>query len=69
VYFQGGFREDERCFARDALVCAHAGIEFVTGRAVWPSDREIAERESWIWFRGQGPASSGVEKDDTESEE
>ncbi len=33
----------------DAAVCVLAARDFVTGRAMPPPDRRLAEREGWIW--------------------
>jgi predicted nuclease with RNAse H fold len=38
----------------DAAVCALAAADFARGHALAPADRERAEREGWIWFRGSG---------------
>jgi predicted nuclease with RNAse H fold len=40
--------------ARDAIVCALAGAEFLLGRAVPPtsSQEPLARREGWIWAGG-----------------
>lgn len=35
----------------DAGLCAIAGGDFLAGRAAGPTDRELAEHESWIWVR------------------
>jgi hypothetical protein len=37
--------------ARDAVVCAIAGFEFLSGRAVAPTRQQLgkAQREGWIW--------------------
>jgi len=35
----------------DAGLCAIAGSDFLAGRAAGPTDRELAEHESWIWVR------------------
>jgi hypothetical protein len=35
-------------------VCALAAADFARGHALAPTDRERAEREGWIWFRGSG---------------
>jgi predicted RNase H-like nuclease len=37
--------------ALDAMVCVVAGVDFVTGCAVPPQDRGLAEAEGWIWVR------------------
>jgi hypothetical protein len=49
----------------DAVVCALAGIDFVTGKAVSPPDRELAEKEGWIWFKGPDPAKPDSVTGDT----
>lgn len=36
----------------DAAVCVLAGLDFLSGQAVAPSDRRTAEVEGWIWFKG-----------------
>ena len=33
----------------DAAVCVLAGADFLSGRAMAPEDRTLAEREGWIW--------------------
>jgi hypothetical protein len=33
----------------DAAVCVLAGADFISGRAMGPEDRTLAEREGWIW--------------------
>jgi predicted nuclease with RNAse H fold len=33
----------------DAAVCVLAGDDFISGRAMNPEDRSLAEREGWIW--------------------
>ena len=40
----------------DAVLCALAAADFARGEALAPEpeQREIAEREGWIWFRGRG---------------
>ena len=35
----------------DAILCVLAGADFLRGRAMPPADRELAEREGWIWVR------------------
>ena len=37
--------------ARDAVVCAVAGADFLTGAAVPPRNPELAKKEGWIWVR------------------
>ena len=32
----------------DAVVCVLAGADFLSGRAMGPEDRTLAEREGWI---------------------
>jgi predicted RNase H-like nuclease len=39
----------------DATVCVLAGADFISGRAVGPEDRSIAEREGWIWTAAPMP--------------
>lgn len=43
--------------ARDAVVCAIAGMEFLAGRTIAPSRRQMAQakQEGWIWA---GPSPS-----------
>jgi predicted nuclease with RNAse H fold len=41
----------------DAVLCAVAAADFARGEAIAPSDRAVAEREGWIWFRGRGQRS------------
>jgi hypothetical protein len=36
----------------DAAVCVLAGDDFITGRAMSPENRSLAEREGWIWTAG-----------------
>ena len=38
----------------DAAVCVLAAADFITGRAVPPTDRCLAEREGWIWTARRG---------------
>ena len=38
--------------ALDAVVCLLAASDFLAGRAVPPTDRELAETEGWIWCAG-----------------
>lgn len=35
----------------DAVVCALAAYDFVTGKAIPPVDFKLARKEGWIWFR------------------
>ena len=35
----------------DAVVCVVAGMDFISGKAKPPPDKELAEREGWIWVR------------------
>lgn len=35
----------------DAVVCALAGFDFLTGSVVRPQDSALAQREGWIWVR------------------
>jgi predicted RNase H-like nuclease len=37
--------------ALDAVACVLAAVDFVQGRAVPPSEPDLAEREGWIWVR------------------
>jgi predicted nuclease with RNAse H fold len=41
----------------DAVLCAVAAADFARGEALPPPDREAAQREGWIWFRGRGQRS------------
>lgn len=34
----------------DGVICALAGLDFISGRAIRPPDLETAVREGWIWF-------------------
>ena len=43
--------------ALDAVICLLAAQDFLTGQAISPPDREVAEREGWIWTRGTPTAS------------
>jgi predicted RNase H-like nuclease len=38
----------------DALLCALAAADFAAGEALTPTNRELAAKEGWIWFRGRG---------------
>jgi hypothetical protein len=42
--------------ARDAIVCALSGVEFLAGRAIRPTMRQMkqARREGWIWAPDAG---------------
>jgi hypothetical protein len=40
---------DDSADALDAIVCILAAADFVNGRAMPPEDRQLAEREGWIW--------------------
>ena len=42
----------------DAAVCALAAADFITGRAMPPPDRRLAEREGWIWTARRVTAAS-----------
>ena len=42
----------------DAAVCALAAADFITGRAMPPPDRRLAEREGWIWTARCATAAS-----------
>jgi len=35
----------------DAVVCVLAGLDFLLGNSLGPTDRTLAEREGWIWVR------------------
>lgn len=35
----------------DAVICVCAAADFLTGRALQPTDRSLAEKEGWIWVR------------------
>jgi predicted RNase H-like nuclease len=35
----------------DAAVCVLAGLDFLTGRALAPEARDVAQKEGWIWVR------------------
>ena len=37
----------------DAVVCVVAGMDFISGRAMHPPDKKLAEREGWIWVRSK----------------
>ncbi len=37
--------------AIDAMICALAAYDFLTGQAMPPDDQERAEKEGWIWAR------------------
>jgi hypothetical protein len=37
--------------ARDAIVCALAGADFLRGLSVPPGDKALAKKEGWIWVR------------------
>jgi predicted RNase H-like nuclease len=51
----------------DALLCVLAGADFARGRCVDPTDRALAKREGFIWFRsdGQGLLPIGRNVSDT----
>jgi predicted nuclease with RNAse H fold len=34
---------------RDAVLCAVAAVDFIEGRALAPTDLELAKQEGWIW--------------------
>jgi predicted RNase H-like nuclease len=36
----------------DAIVCVLSGADFLTGRAISPSDLDEARKEGWIWVSG-----------------
>ena len=38
----------------DAVLCVIAGADFARGVCVEPTDRELAKREGFIWFRSSG---------------
>jgi predicted RNase H-like nuclease len=38
----------------DAVICTLAAADFARGQALSPENRDNAEREGWIWFRGRG---------------
>lgn len=42
----------------DAAVCALAAADFIAGRAMPPPDRQLAEREGWIWIARRADATS-----------
>ena len=42
----------------DAAVCALAAADFISGRAMPPPDRRLAEREGWIWVARRATAAS-----------
>ncbi len=42
--------------ALDAALCVLAGVDFLRGEAVAPSDPELARKEGWIWVSGGGAA-------------
>ncbi|MGD9100894.1 MAG: DUF429 domain-containing protein [Anaerolineae bacterium] len=35
----------------DAVVCVLAAADFISGRAIQPPNKELAEKEGWIWVR------------------
>ncbi|MGQ0658698.1 MAG: DUF429 domain-containing protein [Chromatiales bacterium] len=41
-----------RADAFNACLCLVAAKDFVEGRACPPQDMELAQREGWIWVRG-----------------
>ena len=45
----------------DAVVCLLAARDFLTGKAMPPSDRNLAEIEGWIWVREPKVAQSHPE--------
>jgi len=42
----------------DAVVCVLAGIDFLEGRSVPPTDQPLALREGWIWVPGRKMGAS-----------
>ena len=38
----------------DAILCVIAGLDFLAGDVYRPVDREVAEREGWIWVYRSG---------------
>ena len=60
VRFPNGMAPESE-HARDAVVCAIAAVEFLTGRAVAPTggQKAQAQQEGWIWA---GPSPSGAKK-------
>lgn len=45
----------------DAIVCCLAGLDFLSGAALPPTDRELARKEGWIWVRD--PAQMSVHRE------
>lgn len=45
--------QDRSSHERDAVICAMAGVDFIRGDSVSPTDaeRDTAVREGWIWAR------------------
>ncbi|MEM9729743.1 MAG: DUF429 domain-containing protein [Myxococcota bacterium] len=44
-------RMEESDHVLDAVLCAVAAFDFLEGETIEPDDRELAEREGWIWVR------------------
>jgi predicted RNase H-like nuclease len=40
--------------ALDAVICVLAAVDFLSGEAIPPTDRQLAEKEGWIWVRRKG---------------
>lgn len=40
--------------ALDAVICVLAGVDFLSGDAYFPNDKDLAKKESWIWVRNCG---------------
>jgi predicted RNase H-like nuclease len=40
--------------ALDAVICVLAAVDFLSGEAIRPADRQLAEKEGWIWVRRKG---------------
>jgi hypothetical protein len=41
--------------ARDAILCAIAGHDFLAGECIPPTDLSLAKKEGWIWARRPAP--------------
>jgi hypothetical protein len=35
----------------DAMICTLAGLDYVSGNVITPSDLDLAKREGWIWVK------------------
>jgi hypothetical protein len=40
----------------DALICTLAGVDYINGNVITPSDLDLAKREGWIWVKNDRSA-------------